>query len=334
MKTAKKIFSVILRISITVALLVFLFKQADERAMLAVVRRADKRLLATACVIFFFSYALCLYRWQMLLKAARLNLPLTRIIISFSGGIFFSLFLPSSIGGDFMRSIDLALHTKQPRQVVATVLLDRLSGYIGLVILTLAALFLGRGLINNKSVVLSVALLTFVLIAVLLVLFNTFVYTKINQLLHSPRAGKIRNSIKNIHQEINQFGVHRSVIARNIAVSIIAQTITPITFYLIAMALGVHIKLVYFFIFLPIIGAVTLLPISIGGLGLRDTMTVFFFGQVGMVKDTAFAMSLLSFAFMSIYGILGGLIYVFTVHHRRLQYHQTQAVRQNPQKAP
>jgi glycosyltransferase 2 family protein len=334
MKIAKKIFSIFLRIAITVALLVFLFKQVDERAMLAVIRKADKGLLLAACAIFSLTYILCLYRWQMLLKAAKLDLPLTRVIISFSGGIFFSLFLPSSIGGDFMRSIDLALHTKKPRQVVATVLLDRLSGYIALVVLTLAALFLGRGLIHNKSVVLSVALLTAILIVVLLVLFNSYVYSKVNQLLHSPRAGRIRRAIKNIHQEINQFGVHRGVIARNIAVSLIAQTITPITFYLIALALGVRLKMVYFFIFLPIIGAVTLLPISIGGLGIRDTLTVFFFGQVGMVKDTAFAMSLLSFSFILLYGILGGLIYVFTIHHRRVQYHQTQTVCQNPQNAP
>jgi len=334
MKIAKKVLSIFLRIGITAALLVFLFKQVDERVMLAVIRRADKRLLLAAFGIFLSTYILCLYRWQMLLKAAKLNLPLTRIIISFSGGIFFSLFLPSSIGGDFIRSIDLALYTKKPRQVVATVLLDRLSGYISLVILTLSALFFGRDLINNKSVVISVALLTVILIVVLLVLFNPFVYSKVNSLLHSPRAGRIRKSIKNLHQEMNQFGGHRAMIARNIAVSVIAQTITPVTFYLIALALGIHLKLVYFFIFLPIIGAITLLPISIGGLGLRDTMTVFFFGQVGMAKDVAFTMSLLSFTFMFIYGVLGGMIYVFTIHHRRIQHHQTQTVCQNPQKIP
>jgi len=331
MKISKKILFIFLRIGISIVLLLFLFlfKQVDAKNIFESVKRADKQLLLVAFGVFFSTYVLCLYRWQMLLKAVNIHLSLKRVIISFAGGIFFSLLLPSTIGGDFMRSIDLALHTNKPRQVAATVLLDRLSGYTGLVILTLAALFLGGDLVNNRSVVISVALLTVILIVILLVLFNKFVYSKVNILLHSPRAGKIRESIKNLHQEMHQFVGHRKVIVQNILLSVVVQMITPITFYIIALALGIHLKLIYFFILLPIIGAITLLPISIGGLGLRENLTVIFFGPVGVAKDMATAMSLLSFAFLFIYGILGGLIYVLTIHHRRIQPHQSSAVFQS-----
>jgi hypothetical protein len=94
-------------------------------------------------------------------------------------------------------------------------------------------------------------------------------------------------------------------------------------FYLIAASMGLKLKLIYFFVYIPIIGAVSMLPISIGGLGLRDAITIYFFGKAGVAKDLAFAMSLVNFSFILITGIAGGLIYyVFTVRNRRLQSRQ------------
>ena len=100
----------------------------------------------------------------------------------------------------------------------------------------------------------------------------------------------------------------------------------PVSVYFIALALGVRINFIYFLIFLPIIGAITLIPISLGGLGLRESLFVVYFAKAGVIKQLALAMSLLSFSFVVVYGAIGGLIYVLTVHHRRVQPHQSSAV--------
>jgi len=321
MRIFKKLVSIVLRISISILLLIFLFKQVDIKRLSEIIKGTDKGPLFLVFLLFFFIYLLCLLRWQMLLKAANIHLRLQRIIISFAGGIFFSLFLPSTIGGDLVRSIDLGAHTKRPREVVATVFLDRLSGYIGLVILALLAVFFGRKFIQDYSVLFSVAIITAILIFILLVLFNNFLYSKINKFLHTPGAGKITGYIKDLHQEIYIFRHKKKIILHNLMLSVLIQIISPLTFYLISLSLGIKLNIIYFFVFLPIIGAITLLPISIGGLGLRDAATIFFFTKVGVSRDLAFAMSLISFFFILIYASLGGLIYVLTVHHRRLQRH-------------
>ncbi|MBI5145049.1 MAG: flippase-like domain-containing protein [Candidatus Omnitrophica bacterium] len=321
MKIFKKIFSILLRIGISVILLFFLFRQVDKKLLFNIIKGADLGFLVFAFLIFFLVYVLCLLRWEMLLKGAHIHLSLKRVIISFAGGTFFNTFLPSTIGGDLVRSIDLATHTRQPHQVVATVLLDRLSGYTGLVILTLVAVALGFRHVQDASILLSVFIITAILVVILLLVFNRFLYQKINQLLHSPTAGKIRQAIKDLHQEMHLFRHHKEIIMENIILSLLIQAIVPVTYYILALALGIKLNLLYFFIFLPIIGAITLLPISIGGLGLRDTLTVFFFAKVGVAKDIAFAMSLLNFFFILVYACIGGLIYVLTVHHRRLPHH-------------
>ncbi len=321
MKIFKKILSILLRVSISIILLIFLFKQVDKKSLFEIIENADKPLLFLSFCVYFFVYVLCLLRWEMLLKALKIHLSLKRVIISYASSNFFSLFLPSTIGGDLMRSIDLATHTKRPHEVIATVVLDRLSGFVGLVLLALVSLMLGGKLIQDRAVLLSVAIITGILIAVLVVFFNRFFYSRINKLIHSPNAGKARQLLKDLHDEIHYFKHHKKVIVNNLFLSILVQSVPPLSFFILALSLGLKINIIYFFIFLPIIGAITLLPISIGGLGLRDATTIFFFAKIGVARDVAFAMSILNFFFVLVFGSIGGLVYVLTIRHRRIQYH-------------
>ncbi len=322
MEKIKKALSILLRIGISIILLILLFKfsKIDTRELISDIKSANGILLAVAFIIFFIVYALGFLRWQMLLKAVGINIPLTRLVISFSGGLFFSILLPSTIGGDVVRTADLAQHSKKTKEVIATVFLDRLSGYIGLVLLVLPVLLLGSGLVRDKVVFLSVAVIILLLVFILLVLFNKSIYSGITGFLSSPGAGKIKEWIKNLHREIHIFRHQRKIIIYNLTLSFIIQAISPVSIYFIALSLGIKTSLVYFFIFIPIIGAITLLPISMGGLGVRENFFAVYFAKVGISKQLAVAMSLLSFFFIIIYGVIGGLIYVLTVRHRRMQY--------------
>ena len=314
----KKIAVIALRISTSIALLIFLFRQVEGKELLGIIKNADKALLLLSFALTFFIYLLCFWRWKMLLNASGVNPPLLRLVSAFSGGIFFNMFLPSTIGGDFVRGADLAVHTKKTSEVVATVILDRLSGFVGVVCVALAALFLGRELIRDRVVFLSVLTLALILLFILLIIFNKSLFFFFNRLLSSSQAGKIRTSLGNIHKEIFYFHKHKKTVWKNIFLSVLIQAISPLGGYLIASAFGIKLNPVYFFVFLPIIGAVTLLPISIGGLGLRDAMTVYFFAKAGIGRDLSFAMSLLGFFFLAVYAVAGGIIYVFALRHRRI----------------
>ena len=217
-----------------------------------------------------------------------------------------------------MRSLDLSLHTQKPKEIIATVFLDRLSGFAGLVILALLSLLAGWKLIWDKSVVFSISIITAVLVGIVFVLFNKFLYSKINKLLHNPEAGKVRELLNGLHQEIHYFRHHKRIIAVSLFISLIIQSISPLTLFIIALAMGLKINIIYFFVFLPIIGAIMLLPISIGGLGLREATSTFFFAKAGIATHTAITISLLNSFFIFAGGSLGGLIYVLTVRRRRL----------------
>ena len=321
----KGILSVLLRISVSILLLILLFKfnKIDLQVLINDIRSTDKWLLSAGFLFLFFGYFLGFLRWQMLLRTVGINIPLKRLVGSFSGGIFFSIFLPSTIGGDLVRAADLVEHTRKAKEVIATVFLDRLSGYMGLVFLILPALLLGGNLVLDRVVFTSVSVIVILLVVLLFVLFNNNIYSRITKWLSSPGAGKIKETIKNMHQEIHVFRDHKRMIVLNLLISFIIQLVGPISVYFIGLSLGIKVNFIYFVIFLPIIGAITLLPIAIGGLGLREGLFVVYFAKAGVAKQLALTMSLLSFSFVVIYAAIGGLIYVLTVHHRRLQFNKS-----------
>jgi hypothetical protein len=301
--------------------LVILFKinKIDISALAGSIKGAQKLFLVIAFCIYFLAYILGFLRWRMLLKAIDVNIPLKRLISSFSGGVFFNIFLPSTIGGDLIRAADLTEHTKKAKEVIATVLLDRISGYIGLVFVIITALILGGRLVLDKVILTSVSAIILFLVVGLLVLFNNSIYAKISKFLSSPGAGKIKETIKNMHQEIHAFRNHKNLIVGNLALSFLIQLVTPVAIYFIGLSLGIKISPQYFFIFIPIIGAITLLPIAIGGLGLREYLFVIYFAKAGVIEQLALAMSLLSFFFVVFCAAIGGLVYVLTVRYRCLQ---------------
>ena len=315
----KKVFLLAFRVAISIGLLAFLFSKIDLGSILGVILSADIYYAILSVFSFFVIYVISFYRWKMLLDAQSVLLPLKRILSSFSGGLFFSLFLPSTIGGDIARSVDLGVHTRRRSVVIASVLLDRISGFVGLVIVAIFALMFGYRFVQEAMVYRVVLLLAVLLGAVLVVLFNKKIYARLSR---TRKENAILSSLKRLHAEIYFFRSKPQILAFNLFLSIVIQAGSSLTAYFILRCIRVTINIAYPFILTPVITAITVLPISIGGLGLRDASSVFFYTKVGVAKDSAFAHSLLSFSLIVLFGLIGGIIYVSTLHYRRLQSHQ------------
>ncbi len=314
----KKIGIIFLKIGISLVLLFFLFKQIDFKSLLAIIGKSYKPAIYLAFLITGLTYFLCFFRWKILLDAAGINLPKKRLISAFSGGIFFNMFLPSSIGGDFVRSADIGYHSKKNSAAVATVFMDRLSGFAGMALMALAAMIIGFKAVNDAKIFYAVFFLVIILVAISMCVFNNPLYRFFRKILSPARQGKVRQGLLGVLEQARGFKKKKPVLLKVILLSLVIQVIGPVTTYLLSLAFHLQINIVYFFVFMPIIGAITLLPISLGGLGVRDYTTVVMFAGIGISKDLAFAFSLLTFFFLLAYAAIGGLIYALTLHHRRV----------------
>lgn len=333
----KKTISTSLRVFISLALIFVLFRKIDFKGTLKVIAHLNPFYFTLAMVIFFILTILVFYRWKMLLDAHKVDVPSMRVLSSFSGGLFINLFTPSTIGGDLSRSIDLGAHTKRYGVIAATVLLDRLSGFAGLVTVAIVSLIFGHRLIDDFSVYATVFLLTLLLTGVFLILFNQGIYNRLNRFVSNPstsleispeqsrraKKGKFWENFNKLHTEIYFFRQHRGVLYTNFLYSVFIQGGSSVFSYFILRSLNTKINILYPLVFNPVITVITTIPISIGGLGLRDASSIFFYSKAGVAKDIALAQSLLNFAIIVIFGLIGGIIYVSTFHYRRLQPNQT-----------
>ncbi|MDD5347686.1 MAG: lysylphosphatidylglycerol synthase transmembrane domain-containing protein [Candidatus Omnitrophica bacterium] len=322
MRLLKKNVSFLLRIVISIVLLVFLFRKVDFGSVIRLIAGSNLVLVTLAFFLSLVAYVFCFFRWKMLLETLGVSVSAGRLVTIFTGGIFFGALFPSTIGSDLVRSLDLSAQTQKPGPVVAAVLLDRLSGFTGMVIMALASLAAASRLAFHPVIFAGIAALTCVLTGALLVVFNTRIFSVVNRLLNRPGSGRIRSTLEAIHSSMHHFRRHKVVIVQNLLLSLVVQILGPICGTVIAYALGFRINMLYFFLIVPLITAVTLLPISIAGLGIRDFTTVFFLAPFGIGREVAVAIAQLSFFFIVLTTLLGGTIYyVLTLHHRRVQPH-------------
>jgi glycosyltransferase 2 family protein len=80
-------------------------------------------------------------------------------------------------------------------------------------------------------------------------------------------------------------------------------------YWLAARSLGINLSLTSFFFIVPVVTIIAMLPITIGGTGLRENVLVFFMVALGAQSEKSAMTSLLLFAMLLILGIIGGVIY-------------------------
>lgn len=308
--------SVIIRVSITAVLLILLFSAADIPTMLEVVRDAHKGRLAAAFALFFFLNVLVLLRWQCLVRARGLRVGTFRLFCAYLSGLLFNLVLPSTIGGDAVRTLDIADHTGQhSSDILGTVVMDRFIGFFGLFSVFLFSLIFGFKRFQDPRILTAAAVLSVSLALLLGVMFSRRFFKLCFGWLPFAR---LKDYLKRVHAVTWGYRKKKGTLLAAWSISLAIHTGLAFLFLLTASALGERVTVLHALIFVPMVTAFSSLPISIGGLGLRDAATVFVFTKVGMSTEAAFAISLLTFGFMFLMGLMGGVSYVSTLYRRRV----------------
>ncbi|HIC88234.1 MAG TPA: hypothetical protein EYP04_02370, partial [Anaerolineae bacterium] len=102
---------------------------------------------------------------------------------------------------------------------------------------------------------------------------------------------------------------NRAVLVQVVLLAVGFQLMLAGINYAIFRALGREVALVYCLLFTPIIMAISMLPISINGLGVREGAYSYFFGLVAVTATEAVAASLLFFILVTLASLIGGLIF-------------------------
>jgi uncharacterized protein (TIRG00374 family) len=313
-KHRKKI-STALRIIISAGLITYLvvFKSGfkDFANFTNILKDINVPLILAAASIHIFGTWISAVRWQILLRTQGIRISQGYLMSSFLVGSFFNNLLPTSIGGDIFRSIDIANKAKISIGKSASVLVvDRFSGVISAAVYAIIALFLGFSTVGTTSYVIPVVIFFVLCIILLFIILNPSIL-RLNKLVGKIKfLSKIREKLKEVYHTFLSFKKFKFALFEALLCSFALQMGVIANYYLASRALGIELSFASFIFIVPIVATIAMLPISIGGIGLRENSLVILMVALGASNDRAAVCSLLLFAMLIVLGIIGGIVYV------------------------
>ncbi len=298
----------ILKIAVSVGLLIFIFSTIDLQAFLLVLQGANPWWLLAALVMITFGVVIRAWRWKILLDAIGVRVPLGELTAIYLIGFLFNNLLPSGLGGDAMRMVELNRHSQRGSDAVTSVLVDRFLGLSALQAIALLALLYDWGSIPPALAYFTVLIFVGGLAGGLL-LINQRLYLGLRERWSLFRRITQIKMIGNLFESFQRYPL--PALGKSYLVSILFN-LSLITMNLfIGLALGAQATLAQYAVFVPITSLVLVIPISFAGLGVREEAYQQLFGQVGVPPEIAVAMSLMVYFLGNICtGIIGGIIYL------------------------
>ena len=325
-KLKKRLFTV-LRIVVSAGILFFLFKtQFKNFSELADSLRSSQvnyLFLTISFLMYWVGIYLIVLRWKILLSTQKISASQPFLLGSYLVGCFFNNFLPTSIGGDIYRIYDTSkLKNSSAMKAASIMLMDRFTGIMSSVIYLVLALALGfvrssrvEFTLRNWRVsneILSISIVVLFALAVLAIFMMLFPdYFKLNVLFKKIKfLHRWEHKFRQVYDTFKGFRKYKFILFANIFLSIVLQFAFTLNYYYAGRGFGItEISIIGFIFVVQISAILTMIPISIGGIGVREGAFVVLIGALGGPKNIATIVSLAVLAIILVPGIAGGIIY-------------------------
>lgn len=252
-------------------------------------------------------------RWKVLLKAKGIALSLPRLIYYYLVGIFFSAFLPTSVGGDFARVVGVATASGRRADTFASVVVERLMGFFVLIPICLIAIPFVSGSIEDirPLLVIGVAGLLIFLAAYLVLLRPVArrISMLFDPLFNIFSRFRIREKLEKAYEAIVTYRGSRGAVVGGFALSVSSRLLWVLGCYFVARAFSLEISFATLLVVVPVVELARAIPISLSGIGVREAAFVALLGQFGVGENIAFAYGLVVYFVFFVFSIIGGVLY-------------------------
>lgn len=304
--TARRRLVLAFRIVVSVAMLAYLLTKIDDTGGAEVLPEwttSTALWLAGAMLLTLASIVLSALRWQTVLTAMGHTTPLRRLLSHYLAGQFVANVLPTTIGGDVLRVSRLARDNGRMHDSFASVVLERLTGWLVLPVITFAGLAINpplRDLGRPTQIAFSLACGTLVALVLVLVAVAARRWGEVDATKGWKRF------LAAVSLGISRLRAHPRQAASVIAVGFAYQLVLVAAAVMAARALGIPdagpTALLAFF---PAVAIAQVLPISISGLGVREGLFAVFLKPLGVPTAQAFALGILLYLLNLIVSLLG-----------------------------
>jgi uncharacterized membrane protein YbhN (UPF0104 family) len=248
--------------------------------------------------MYILAQVLSAFRWQVFARSFGFGQSLAHFVRLYFIGTFFNLFLPTSVGGDVARAWYLNSGSGRKMAAAISVFVDRLSGVL---------MLLGLALVASAACMMAVP--PWVTASVWASAGATVL-----GLLVLPALGRFLarfDRVRRLVEATQHLARRPRLILGTSVLSIVIQAANVIILWILGLAIAVPVPPAYYWIIVPMVSLLTLLPISVNGMGVREGGMVLFLAPLGVSEAAAVSLAFLWFSVFTAASLLGAAIYLF-----------------------
>lgn len=262
------------------------------------------------------------YKWGLLLRGRGIKLPFFRGMTIYCASGIWGLFLPTTVGSDAIRAYWTSRTGIGSREVVASIIIERLIGFLSALLLAILSLALLTRVGNLGDQVVLVWLLAGGMLLGTVLLFTISVNQRAfglfhDTILHRFRNRRIVHKLREFHETYRSFVVDRRRLAAFFGLTFGEQLLPIVNTWLIARGMGIEVGLSYFAVALPLALLISRIPISIEGIGVFEGVFIVLMSLADLSAAQAVAIALVGRILQTIALIPWWMAFVIT--HRGLR---------------
>ena len=243
-------------------------------------------------------------RWQQVLRAMDMPTSLRTLIPLAFAGQFVSNVLPTTIGGDVLRVSRLSKQNGETEDTFASVVLERLSGWLVLPLITFFGLLINPELREQGDATLFAVLLSALTLVGLVAIIVIADHPRLGGRFAS-REGWTR-FVGAVHSGVAQMRAHPGATVGIVLAGLLYQLVLCLAALMVAAALGFGwLGMTPLLAFFPAVLIAQVLPVGIAGLGVREGAFVLFLTPLGVPAEQAIALGLVLYAVNLVVSLAG-----------------------------
>lgn len=308
-----KVLPTIARLIVSVGLIVFLIHKLDVTKIASHLKGLAILPLVLAALMDFIMIVVQAWRWSILLKARGICIRMATLAYYYLVSIFFSAFLPTSIGGDFARIVAVSTATERRADAVASIVVERIMGFFVLLPVSLAAVPFVAGELKEWRLILIAEVVGLVIVLGFLLLLVRPVARLFSRVLKPVfrllKRFRVRERMERIYGAIVIYRDSRAALLKGLALSVGSRLLWVAACYFVGRAFSLSLSLPALLVIAPIVELVRMIPMSLGGIGLREGAFALMLAQFGVETSLGFSFGIIVYAVFFVFAILGGTLY-------------------------
>jgi len=289
------------KLALSVVLLVVLFVRTEFGQIWGTIARSEPGWLVLALIGLEFSQVLSTVRWWLLARPLGFDEPFRRYLVYYFSGMYLNLFAPSTVAGDIGRTLFLAGGRRRRALALTSVIADRGLGSVALVWVGAAAVILLPGYPVPRILRLAAWLVPPLTVV-------AWLWGPLLAVRFLPPRNRWRTLVED---DLAPYRRDHRLMTGLFALAVLFHVVQVGTQILIAWSLDLAIPWPYFFIFVPVVNMAGMLPITLNGVGIRESGYWYFLSRIGTNSEDAIALGLLSSAITLAMGLTGAPVFLF-----------------------